>query len=92
MSALNVFRYSAVLLGVAVGLQTDLSLKSQASKQQEEKAYAEKLQLIEQAKAEYAKLHAPKSETKTSNQKVDLEDPNLDYAKVILGAVESLKQ
>ncbi|SCU98564.1 LAFA_0G18800g1_1 [Lachancea sp. 'fantastica'] len=93
MSSLNVLRYSAVLLGVAVGLKTDMGLKSQASKQQEEKAYAEKLQLIEQAKAEYAKLHAPKvSDTKASGEKLDLEDPNLDYGKVILGAVESLKQ
>ncbi|SCU96013.1 LAME_0F14488g1_1 [Lachancea meyersii CBS 8951] len=92
MSTLNVLRYSAVVLGVAVGFKTDLGLKSQASRKSEEKAYADKLQLIDQAKAEYAKLHAPKSEPKGSAVKLDLEDPNLDYSKAILGAVESLKQ
>ncbi|SCU91665.1 LADA_0F11298g1_1 [Lachancea dasiensis] len=93
MSTLNVLRYSAVALGIAVGLKTDLGLKSEAARKSEQKAYSDKLQLIEQAKAEYAKLHAPKKEASSGSvAKFDLEDPNLDYAKVILGAVDSLKQ
>ncbi|SCU82304.1 LANO_0B05776g1_1 [Lachancea nothofagi CBS 11611] len=93
MSTINILRYSAVALGIAVGLKTDFGLKSEASKKSEQKAYADKIQLIEQAKAEYTKLHAPKTlEKQGSSIKLDLEDPNLDYSKVIMGAVESLKQ
>lgn len=92
MSTVNVLRYSALAIGAAVGLKTDLGLKSEAAKKSEEKEYTDKLKLIEQAKAEYAKLHAPKKVESQSSGKIDLEDPNLDYAKVILGAVDSLKQ
>ncbi|KAM3162501.1 ATP synthase subunit e, mitochondrial [Lachancea thermotolerans] len=92
MSTVNVLRYSALALGAIIGLKTDLSLKSEAAKSSQQKEYAEKLRLIEQAKAEYAKLHAPKQVEKQADTKLDLEDPNLDYGKVILSAVESLKQ
>ena len=46
----------------------------------------------DRAKAEYAKLNAPKEVKKADTTKIDLEDPNLDYAAVILSAVDSLKQ
>lgn len=92
MSTLNVLRYSALALGVVVGVKTDFSLKSEAAKKSEENEYAAKLKLIEQAKEQYAKLHAKKEAPKTSGEKFDLEDPNLDYASVILSAVDSLKQ
>ncbi|QEU60868.1 Tim11 [Kluyveromyces lactis] len=94
MSTLNVLRYSALALGVVAGFKTDLSLKSEAQKQEEQNQLDAQLKLVEQAKAEYAKLH-PKKEIKAaagSSAKIDLEDPNLDYASVILSAVESLKQ
>ncbi|CAH00743.1 F1F0 ATP synthase subunit e [Kluyveromyces lactis] len=96
MSTLNVLRYSALALGVVAGFKTDLSLKSEAQKQEEQNQLHAQLKLVEQAKAEYAKLHPPKKEIKAatagSSAKIDLEDPNLDYASVILSAVESLKQ
>ncbi|CDO93857.1 unnamed protein product [Kluyveromyces dobzhanskii CBS 2104] len=95
MSTLNVLRYSALALGVVAGLKTDLSLKSEAQKQQEQKDLDAQLKLVDQAKAEYAKLHPAKKEVKSaaaSETKIDLEDPNLDYASVILSAVDSLKQ
>lgn len=92
MSTLNVLRYSALALGVAVGLKTDLSLRSDAHKQQEKDDLSAQLKLVEEAKTEYAKLHPVKKEVKTAGAKIDLEDPNLDYAAVILNAVDSLKQ
>lgn len=79
-------------LGVVVGFKTDLGLKSEAAKKSEEKELEAQLKLVEEAKAAYAKLH-PKPVVKASEAtKIDLEDPNLDYASVILSAVESLKQ
>lgn len=93
MSTVNVLRYSALALGVAVGLKTDFSLKSAAEKEHEKNELEAQLKLVEKAKAEYAKLHPVKKETAAaSSTKIDLEDPNLDYAAVILNAVESLKQ
>lgn len=92
MSTLNVLRYSALALGAVVGFKNDFFLKSQAAKKEEEDAFQQKLKLIEQAKAEYAKLNAPKEVKKADTTKIDLEDPNLDYAAVILSAVDSLKQ
>ncbi|KAG0676316.1 hypothetical protein C6P41_000838 [Kluyveromyces marxianus] len=83
MSTVNVLRYSALALGVAVGLKTDLSLKSAAEKEHEKNELEAQLKL----------LHPVKKETAAaSSTKIDLEDPNLDYAAVILNAVESLKQ
>lgn len=90
MSSLNVLRYSALALGVVVGLKTDINLQCSAKKHAEEDAYQKQVALVKEAKAEWAKLHPPKI-TKTTSTEINLEDPNLDYAAVILNAVESLK-
>lgn len=93
MSTVNVFRYSAVALGLFFGLKNDLSLKSAASKKEEQDAFEAKRKLVDEAKAEYAKLHAPvnKKVESGSVKEVDFEDPNVDFAAVILQAVDSLK-
>ncbi|SCU83755.1 LAMI_0C04522g1_1 [Lachancea mirantina] len=93
MSTINVLRYTAVALGALVGFKTDFSLKSEASRKQEENKYQTELKLIEKAKAEYALLQVPQqTKAPISEKKLDLEDPNLDYGAVILTAVEGLKQ
>lgn len=88
MSTVNVLRYSALALGLVVGLRTDRNLNCSAKKQIEEVKFQKQVALVKEAKAEWAKIHPPKA---VDSQNVDLEDPNLDYAAVILNAVESLK-
>lgn len=87
---MNVFRYSALAAGLVFGLKNDLSLKSEASKKEEQRAYEAKMKLVEEAKAEYAKSKQPVSEAGSVSE-VNLEDPNVDFAKVILQAVEGMK-
>ncbi|QLL33369.1 hypothetical protein HG536_0E02800 [Torulaspora globosa] len=93
MSTVNVLRYSGLALGLLFGLKNDLSLKSAASKKEEQRAYEAKMKLVEEAKAEYAKSKEPvKSEAESGRGKeVNLEDPNVDFAAVILQAVDSMK-
>lgn len=89
MSTVNVLRYSALGLGLLVGLKTDFSLKGAAAKDLEEKEFARREQLIAEAKKEYAKLHpAPKAK---SSSEINLEDPNLDFGEVIINAVNGLE-
>ncbi|QLQ80926.1 hypothetical protein HG537_0E02810 [Torulaspora globosa] len=91
MSTVNVFRYSALAAGLVFGLKNDLSLKSAASKKEEQRAYEAKLKLVEEAKAEFAKGKQATSGAETVNSTFNLEDPNVDFAAVILQAVDSIK-
>lgn len=94
MSTVNVFRYSALALGLFVGLKNDIFFRSAASKKEEQNAFEAKLKLVQEAKAEYAKLHQPvskKTEVSSDIKEINLEDPNVDFAAVILQAVDSLK-
>ncbi|CAI4038185.1 hypothetical protein SMKI_04G5250 [Saccharomyces mikatae IFO 1815] len=93
MSTVNVLRYSALGLGLFFGFRNDMILKCNAKKKEEQAQYEEKLRLVDEAKREYAKLHpveVPKVLPTTAS--VNLEDPNIDFEKVILNAVESLKE
>lgn len=95
MSTVNVLRYSALGLGLLLGLKTDIGLRRTASKKEEQKAYDCKLKLVEDAKAEYAKLNPPVAKDLAAKagqtQEINLEDPNVDFGSVILQAVDSLK-
>lgn len=97
MSTVNVLRYSAFGLGLFFGLQTDIGLKKAASKKQQQEAYDNKMKLVEEAKAEYAKLNPAESKEAAPASKageiksINLEDPNADFGSVILQAVDSLK-
>lgn len=93
MSTVNVLRYSALGLGLFFGFRNDMILKCNAKKKEEEAQYEKKLRLVDEARKEYAKLQpvvTPKDAPKTTS--VNLEDPNIDFEKVILNAVESLKE
>lgn len=93
MSTVNVLRYSALGLGLFFGFRNDMILKCNAKKKEEQAQYDQKLKLVEEAKKEYAKLQpaATLKDTPTTTA-VNLEDPNIDFEKVILNAVDSLKE
>ncbi|KAK9451416.1 ATP synthase E chain-domain-containing protein [Limtongia smithiae] len=85
MSALNVFRWTALGAGVVYGAVHSYSLSSAKAKKHEADEYAHKAALIEKAKAEYAKLH-PKPAVTTAT--VDLSDPNFDFAGYLENALK----
>lgn len=88
MSTVNVLRYSALGLGLFFGLKNDLGLKNSAAQTAAEEAFQEKVKLVQEARAEYGKLHGSVSQKDVKN--INLEDPNLDFGAVILQAVDSL--
>ncbi|CAR57990.1 uncharacterized protein GVI51_H06919 [Nakaseomyces glabratus] len=88
MSTVNVLRYSALGLGLLVGLKTDFSLRGAAAKKLEEEEFSKRQQLIADAKAEWAKLHPPK--TKATTKEINFDDPNLDFGELIVNAVNAL--
>ncbi|CAI1845360.1 hypothetical protein SEUBUCD646_0B04320 [Saccharomyces eubayanus] len=93
MSTVNVLRYSALGLGLFFGFRNDMILKCNAKKKEEQAQYDEKLKLVEEAKKEYAKLQPAATLKDTpATIAVNLEDPNIDFEKVILNAVDSLKE
>lgn len=82
----QVFRYSALVAGILYGFTHDLTLKAEAAKKKEEVEYQKKVKLIAEAKAEYKKLH-PVAQSSTN---FNLEDPNLDFGKVVESYIASL--
>lgn len=87
MSTVNVLRYSALGLGFLVGFQNDWSLKRKAIRTKEIEQYNLQMKLIEDAKREYANLHAVRKVDlldKVDNmESINLDDPNLDFNKLI---------
>lgn len=83
----QVFRYSALVAGVFYGFTTDISLKAESQKKKEEAEFQKKVKLIAEAKAEYKKLNPPK----VAATGFDLENPDLDFAKAIESAIETLE-
>ncbi|KAL6949982.1 hypothetical protein ACO0QE_000651 [Hanseniaspora vineae] len=87
----NVFRYSALALGLVVGLRTDMRASCDAHKAAELHKQEE---LIKQAKEAYAKAHAPAptASKEVAAPKFDLEDEKADFAQLILSSVEALEK
>lgn len=88
MSTLNVFRYSALIAGVVYGFYTDAKLAGASERAAEAAAVAKQQALIAEAKAEYAKLHAPK---KTASAAPVTADGKTDYNAVIANWAASFK-
>lgn len=84
----NVLRYSLLGAGVVYGAYHRYSLESDVKAEHAAKAWAKEEKLIKQAKAEYAKLTAPK-ETPSSGS-INWEDPNLDFGKALESLVSKL--
>ncbi|CCK69642.1 F1F0 ATP synthase subunit e KNAG_0C05440 [Huiozyma naganishii CBS 8797] len=91
MSTANVLRYSALGLGVFVGLKNDLGFRSAAKSKKEEEKYQQKVKLVEEARGEWKKLHPPAVVPTSGAAQVNLDDPNFDFGKYIDGVLGSLK-
>lgn len=89
-TSFNVFRYSLVGAGVVYGAFHRYSLESAEVQKQKDAQWKKEEKLIRQAKAEYAKLHAPKA-APVSTTAFNLEDPNLDFGKVLESLVQKLE-
>lgn len=91
MSTANVLRYSALGLGLFFGFRNDIALRCSAHEKAEKVKYENELKLVDEARAQYKKLHGPKEISSSGNIEVNLDDPNLDYEKVIMSSIASLK-
>ncbi|CCE62850.1 hypothetical protein TPHA_0D02120 [Tetrapisispora phaffii CBS 4417] len=95
MSTANVLKYSALGLGLFVGIKNDLILKKDATKKAKEHERQAQLDLIEKAKREYASLHNKTKKNKSVNvdtTNINWEDPKLDYGSVIMKFVDAQKE
>lgn len=86
----NVFRYSLLGAGVVYGFVHRHNLEAAEEQKQKQAEWKKEEKLIRQAKAEYAKLNAPK-EKPASTAAFNLEDPNLDFGKVLESLVQKLE-
>lgn len=92
MSTVNVLRYTALGLGLWCGFRNDLFLRKSAAQRDEEKRYNDELELIREARREYTKLYPVQNSSSSGKlEDIKLDDPNLDFAQVILQAVDSLR-
>lgn len=93
MSTFNVLRYSALGAGLVYGVVHRYNLESAVSEQRKAEEWTKKEKLIKQAKAEYARLHAPKNkpaDNSTFSLKT-LEDPNVDFGKLAESLIQKLE-
>lgn len=89
-TSFNVFRYSLLGAGVLYGFVHRYSLESAEVAQQKAAQWKKEEKLIRQAKAEWAKKNPPK-EVASSSTSFNLEDPNLDFGKVLESLVQKLE-
>lgn len=85
----NVLRYSLLGAGVVYGAYHRYSLESSFAQEQKQKAWNKEVKLINQAKAEYAKLKPAPVASKQS-EGINWEDPNLDIGGVLESLVQKL--
>lgn len=88
MSTINVLRYAALATGITYGFFEAKSIKNAHHRAEELKEYNEKVKLINEAKAKFAALN---KKPETASSEINLDDKDLDFAKVILSAVEKLQ-
>ncbi|EGV60058.1 F1F0 ATP synthase subunit e, mitochondrial [Yamadazyma tenuis] len=86
----NVLRYSLLGAGVVYGAYHRYSLESSVKQEHAANAYAQEAKLINKAKAEYAKLNAPKTPV-ASTGSINWEDPNLDIGSALESLVAKLE-
>lgn len=86
----NVLRYSLLGAGIVYGAVHRYNLESAEIKKAKQAEWTKEEKLIKKAKAEYAKLNAPK-EQPSSATSFNLEDPNLDFGKVFESLVQKLE-
>ncbi|OKL56792.1 hypothetical protein UA08_07791 [Talaromyces atroroseus] len=84
----NVLRYSALVGGLFYGFLHQGTLTSQAKLAEQEREYKHKESLIQKAKAEWAKQHAPPVDYSKTGLVTDPEDPRFDLEKFIIAKAE----
>ncbi|KAF3344812.1 ATP synthase subunit e like protein [Verticillium longisporum] len=77
-SGVNVLRYTALGLGIFYGFSHQRSITASQKAAAAQKEYDHKQQLINQAKAEYAKKNSPVAAATTSSANQDPLDPKFD--------------
>ncbi|KAI1799113.1 ATP synthase E chain-domain-containing protein [Daldinia bambusicola] len=77
-SGVNVLRYSALALGVFYGFTHQRTINASQKAAAAKKEYEHKQQLIEKAKAEYAKAKNPPATSDKGPLNQDPMDPNFD--------------
>lgn len=79
--------------GIVYGAYHTSQLKSAAAAKEELAAYKKKEALIAEAKAKFAELNKKPEPVVSSSdiKEINFDDKDLDFGKVILSAVESLK-
>lgn len=87
----NVLRYSLLGAGIVYGAVHRYNLESAEEQKQKQTQWKKEEKLIRQAKAEYAKLNAPKEAPAASGAAFNLEDPNLDFGKALESLVQKLE-
>lgn len=86
---LNVLRYSALGAGVVYGAVHRYNLESQGKEVKAQHQWKQEEKLIKEAKKEYAKLNPAKAPAPSTGS-INWEDPNLDFGKVLEGALAKL--
>ncbi|CAH2450381.1 F1F0 ATP synthase subunit e, mitochondrial [Komagataella phaffii CBS 7435] len=89
-TSLNVFRWSALATGIVYGAYHTQQLKVAGKINQDQFNFARRQNLIKEAKLEYSKLNPSQEDSKNDLAKINLDDDKLDFANVLLRAVESL--
>ncbi|CAK7897088.1 ATP synthase subunit e, mitochondrial [[Candida] anglica] len=90
MSTFNVLRYSALGAGLVYGAVHRYNLFANAEQAAATAQFQKEEKLIRQAKAEYARLNAPKK-TVSAAGTINWEDPNLDIGQALEGLISKLE-
>ncbi|KAL1302427.1 hypothetical protein AAFC00_002820 [Neodothiora populina] len=77
-TGVNVFRWSALALGVAYGFSHQASISAADKLRENAQEYERKQSLISQAKAEFARKNAPKDSSSKSSANTDFSSPSFD--------------
>ncbi|QUC17864.1 uncharacterized protein UV8b_02105 [Ustilaginoidea virens] len=84
-TGVNVLRWSALAVGVFYGFSHQRTITSSQRAEHAKHEYESKQKLIDQAKAEYAKKHAPAPSATPKDEVItDANHPNFDLEKLLL--------
>ncbi|KAK3987057.1 ATP synthase subunit E [Cladorrhinum sp. PSN332] len=84
-SGVNVLRYSALGLGIFYGFTHQRKIYAADAAAAAKREYEHKQQLINQAKAAYAKKNAPAAASSSDSASFDINNPNFDLEAFLNG-------
>ncbi|KAK0389573.1 hypothetical protein NLU13_3148 [Sarocladium strictum] len=83
-TGVNVIRWSALAFGVFFGFSHQRTITANQKAAHDQHEWEHKQKLIDQAKAEYAKLKNPAPASKGDDVITDPQNPNFDLEKLLL--------